>query len=67
MRRDIQAPVGEKVRAAVEADSDLKAFLGATPAQIETWIDNNVSTMAHVRRVLKLVLKVLLYLVRKSK
>lgn len=36
----------------------------ATPAQIDTWVNNNVQNLADARRVLKMLIKVLAIIVR---
>lgn len=64
MRRDLKAACAAKVEHAVRVDQDMVALANATPAQIDAWVDANVTTIAQVRRVLKLLLKVAMYSLR---
>jgi hypothetical protein len=40
----------------LDADTRWQAMLTATPAQIETWLGNNVTSLADARRVLKFLI-----------
>jgi hypothetical protein len=40
----------------LNADTRWQAMLTATPAQIETWLGNNVTSLADARRVLKFLI-----------
>lgn len=58
------APTPEQARAATfRADAGridlLDRLKTATPAQIDTWIDNNMTTIAQARTIIKAVLKVI--------
>ena len=45
-----------KCKLAVKADAIAQALDNATPAQINNWVDNNVTTLADARRLFKLIL-----------
>lgn len=49
----------------VRKDPRLRHLLEARPSQINTWVDNNVNTIADFKMVLKIILKVLLIMARK--
>ena len=49
----------------VREDPRLRHLLEARPSQINTWVDNNVKTIADFKMVVKVILKVLLILARK--
>ena len=44
----------------------LALLLAARPAQIDAWVENNVTTLAGVRAALKLVIKILIILARRE-
>jgi hypothetical protein len=46
----------EETAAAMEADPRWQAMKTATPAQIEAWLTANTTTLAEVRRVLKILI-----------
>lgn len=57
-------PAVEKTRQdAVKADSDRAAMLArlkaATPAQIDAWVNSNVTTLAEARKAIAIILKVI--------
>ena len=41
-------------------------LFSATPAEVDAWIDANVNDLGGVRRVLKVILKLLLFIIRKK-
>lgn len=49
-------PPRAKCKLAVKADAIAQALDNATPAQINNWVDNNVTTLADARRLFKLIL-----------
>ena len=53
-----------EVSNAVKADADLMLLLKATPAQIDTWVDNNVKTLAEAQQLFKKILKVMAVVAR---
>jgi hypothetical protein len=55
-----------KARDDLTADALLAQLADATPAQIDTWLTNNVTNLAQARRVFKLLLLVMRALVKKK-
>jgi len=66
MRLDYQAPLDRKIKADIEKNEMLKHLLTMTPAQIDAWVDNNVTTLSDVKSILKRVLKVILLVLHKE-
>ena len=67
----VEKSAPEKAQVLIDADPDKEdfkssVFAGVTPARAETWIDNNVTDLASAKNALKKIVKVLLYLVRRS-
>lgn len=54
--RTISATPAARQRAAFTESADLTLLAGYTPAQIDAWVDANVTTIAGARRVLKVLL-----------
>jgi len=50
-----------------KADFKTSPFSNVTPAQAETWIENNVSDLASAKTALKKIAKVVIYLVNQAK
>jgi hypothetical protein len=63
----IVIPVIHAVRTTRDGDSKWQALENATPAQIDTWVDNNVTTLAQARELFKLILKAIRVLHDKDK
>jgi hypothetical protein len=66
MRLNHQADIDQKDRAALVKDTQVQALITSTKAQRETWVDNNVTTLAGVRVALKLIFNMLVWLVRRE-
>jgi hypothetical protein len=62
----VPAKVEQRLASNLRADADVQALMNATPAQIDAWVDANVDSLAKVRRVLKLLLKLLVIVIRKD-
>jgi hypothetical protein len=66
MRVNVGSPEKLVIKDMATNDQILSALMTATPAQIDTWIDNNVTTIADLRILLKRIVKVMAYLLRKN-
>jgi len=66
MRLDFKAPLDRKIKADVEKNEMLKHLLTMTPAQIDAWVDNNVTTLSDVKSLLKRILKVISLVLHKE-
>ena len=64
--RDIRATETQKHEREINADSIVRLLKTRTPAQIETFVDNNSANLVEVRVLLKIILKILVLLFRKS-
>lgn len=64
--RTVQATQTAKARAAANADALMKQLATATPAQIDTWLTNNVTSVAQARTVLAMLIKAVAYLWQRS-
>lgn len=53
MRVDIQAPESQKLK----QDLILQVLINATPKQINTWVDKNISTLDDVKSILKKLIR----------
>lgn len=51
--------------AAVKADAFFAQFTGMTPAQLDTYIDNNASNLAGLRTVVKRIAKIVLIMTQR--
>ena len=54
----------DTIRASLRNDSGIQALRNRTPAQVDAWIDNNVTDLASARTVLKLLARVVALLAR---
>lgn len=63
MRVDNRLPDVDKV---LRADNVISALDNMTPAQINAWIDTNVTDLASAKTVLKMLVKVAKYLIEKG-
>lgn len=59
MRLDIRASVEQHREAAARADVDLQTLKDASPAQIDTWLTNHVTTLGQARTLIGKMLYVL--------
>jgi len=59
----MQVDIEASEKSQLKNDSDLK-FLSQNPAQIATWIDDNVTNLADVKFVLKKLLKISVYVLK---
>lgn len=66
MRINLMPDANTRHRAEVKRDAVLVALKDATPQQIEAWIDNNVTSLAEARAVLKALAKAVALLIRKG-
>lgn len=55
-----------KDAAEVGLDPRLKLLLGARPAQIDQWVENNVTTLNEAQEAIKLILQALVVLGRRE-
>ena len=55
---------GEQQRAAAKADAVLTTLQAKTPAEIEAWVDANVTTAAEMKTMFKRILIMLAVLAR---
>lgn len=56
MRVNGRVPTKRRLRNALDTDAQWAALEGKTPQQIETWLAQNASTVAGLRRVVALLL-----------
>lgn len=66
MRFNIQAPVIAKQKRSVKRDPFIKALLTYEPHQIENYIENNVTSMAEAKFVLKKLTLAVAYLAQRE-
>jgi hypothetical protein len=64
MQVNLTASDKKKVTALIEQDVWLNALYNANFSEIDTFIDNQIIDFANLRRLLKLILKVLVYLLK---
>ena len=55
----------ERIRLAIR-DPQASAYFAMTPAEVGTWIDNNVTTIATARAVIKVLAMVLLVVAKRT-
>ena len=60
MRRDVTGSAEAKREDAVQNDPDIIELRNATPAQVNDWVDANVTTVAGARRALKVLFRLAL-------
>lgn len=65
-RVTIQASPRLQARVEARANASLNTLINATPAQIDTWLSSNVTSLAEARNALKVILLGLRYLLRKD-
>jgi len=66
MRRNYIASSEDRYQAETVRDGAVQTLLSKSPTQIEIWVDTTATDAAGVRRVLKLILRVLVVLLRRS-
>ena len=54
-------------KSTMKADAFISALSSATVSQIDTWVENNVATIAHAKALFKKILVVLAYQLRRGK
>lgn len=64
--RTIRATVTQQNERETRSDARIQFLQTRTPAQIETYVDNNSANLAEVRVLLKIILKLLVMLFKKS-
>ena len=62
MRVDIKAPEKNKLK----RDTTIAALLEATHEQINTWVDNNVNDIDDVKSILKKIIRLNIYLLKRT-
>lgn len=62
----VTAKADEADKAEIKADSFVAAFLGMSPAQVSAYVDNNTTTLAQTRGLIKKMALMLLVLGRRS-
>lgn len=62
----VQDEANEIDRQVVKGSSDIRALVRMRPAQIDTWIDTNINSMADVRVLLKRLTKVVSVLAKRE-
>jgi len=50
--------------ATLKADAAIQALRGRTPAQVDAWVESNVTTLAEARTVLKILARIVALLAR---
>ncbi len=66
MRVNHKASEHKRVKALWSTDPWLNALSTANYAQIDTWIDTNINNLASARKLFKVILKLLIFLVRRK-
>lgn len=61
---DAQQARDDELKAIADVQDLADRLKTATPAQIDTWVDNNMNNIAQARTVMKALLKVLAYALR---
>jgi hypothetical protein len=64
MQVNLTASEKKRIKALVEEDAWLNALYNANFSEIDTFVDNQITDFANLRRLLKLILKVLVYLLK---
>jgi hypothetical protein len=54
----------EQLRTQLRADAAIRALATRSPAQVDQWLDTNVTSLASAREVLKILARVIAYLAR---
>ena len=65
MQLNVIADQAAKERHSALSDATLVALQTKTPAQINAWVDANVTSLVQVRFVLKVILRLLVLLAKK--
>jgi len=63
---DHRASDEEQDKLAVKKDAIVQDLLTKRPAQIDTWMDNNVTDLTSARNVLKVLTRIIVALLRKE-
>jgi hypothetical protein len=63
---EIESAARKQIRNALRVDAAVQALRTRTPAQVDSWIDANVTDLASAREVLKILARVLALLARES-
>lgn len=58
--------IEEQYKNFIKTDSLVKTLLISEPAQIETWVDNNINGVADARVLFKKILIILRFLIRRE-
>ena len=66
MQINLKASEQRKIRNLAEKDAWFKAFLIADYSGVDSLLNNNINTIADVKKLFKLILKILIYLYRKQ-
>lgn len=66
MRLKVQISAAERAKRETKSDAVLTALRGATPAQIEAFIDTQVTDLAGAKRVLKALAKAIVLLTQRT-
>jgi hypothetical protein len=63
-----QAELAEQaaIKASLRSDAAVRALASRSPAQVDAWIDANVTTLAEARSVLKILARILALLARQT-
>jgi len=67
MKINYTAPIEIKEKYQIKNDNLIKQLATKTPQQVADWIDTNVNNLADAKTVLKVLAKVVTYLVRHNK
>jgi hypothetical protein len=62
---NIQAPEKNKVANLKATDPWLAALMTASYSEVDTFVDNQINTLTDAKKLFKLILKVLVFIIRK--
>lgn len=66
MKVAIKAPQEEKDRHIVKADQQIQQIAALTPDQAAAYVDRQVVDLASAKRILKVLTKIVIYLLRRK-
>ena len=66
MKVAIKAPQEEKDRHTVKADQQIQQIAALTPDQAAAYVDQQVVDLASAKRILKVLTKIVIYLLRRK-
>jgi hypothetical protein len=66
MRVNIKSKERKKVKGLTNNDPWLAPLMRASYSQIDNWMDNTITDLASTKRLLKLIVKMLVFLIRRQ-